>query len=89
MIRWLLCILLLLSVIATSIVLVSLKHESRQLFIVLESATRDQDAHQMEWSRLQIELAWLGEAHRIEQQAAESLNMREPAQMGVLVRDDG
>ena len=43
----------------------------------------------MEWSRLQIELAWLGEAHRIEQQAAEFLNMREPEQMGVLVRDDG
>ena len=39
MIRWLLCIVLLLGVIVTSIALVSLKHESRQLFIQLEAAT--------------------------------------------------
>ncbi|MEM7054115.1 MAG: cell division protein FtsL [Pseudomonadota bacterium] len=89
MMRWLACVALLLGVIVTSIALVSMKHESRQLFISLEAATAEQDAHQMEWSRLQIELAWLGEAHRIEQQAAESLNMREPEQMGVLVRSDG
>lgn len=89
MTRWLLSIVLLLGVVVTSIALVGLKHQSRQLFIVLEAATSEQDQHQVEWSRLQIELAWLGEAHRIEQQAAESLNMREPAQMGILVRDDG
>ncbi len=89
MTRWILLIVVLLGVVASSISLVGLKHESRQLFIELEAATQLQDQHQVEWSRLQIELAWLGEAHRIEQQAAESLNMSEPDQMGLLVLEDG
>ncbi|MEM1081651.1 MAG: cell division protein FtsL [Pseudomonadota bacterium] len=87
--RWALLVLILIGVVSSSIGLVGLKHESRQLFIELEAATRLQDVYQVEWSRLQIELAWLGEAHRIEQQAADALDMSEPAQMGLLVLEDG
>jgi cell division protein FtsL len=47
------------------------------------------DEHQVEWSRLQIELAWLGETGRIEEQAAERLGMKTPERVGVLVADDG
>ena len=85
---WLLLIGLLLAVVASAISLVALKHQGRQLFIELQRESREQDRHQVEWSRLQIELAWLGESGRIEQQAGEQLGMSVPGRIGVLVADD-
>lgn len=84
---WLLFIGLLLAVVASAIALVALKHQGRQLFIELERALSEQDQHQVEWSRLQIELAWLGESGRIEQQAGDQLGMNAPDRIGVLVAE--
>jgi cell division protein FtsL len=86
---WLLALALLIAVVASAVSLVALKHQSRQLFIELERQGRVHDDYQVAWSRLQIELAWLGETGRIEEQAVERLNMRAPARVGVLVADDG
>ncbi|MCA1778517.1 MAG: cell division protein FtsL [Xanthomonadaceae bacterium] len=87
--RWIVLLALLLVVVASAITVVALKHQGRQHFIALETLNKQKDAYQVEWSRLQLELAWLGETGRIERQARENLNMKSPQRIGVLVtRDD-
>lgn len=86
---WVVLLALLIAVVATAVSLIALKHQGRDLFIELEREGRFQDQHQVEWSRLQIELAWLGETGRIEAQAQERLDMQSPARIRVLVAGDG
>lgn len=86
---WILVLVMLVAVVATSVALVALKHQSRQLFGELEQQATLRDEHQAEWSRLQIELAWRGETGRIERRAVEQLQMSAPRRVGVLVADDG
>ncbi|TVS10249.1 MAG: cell division protein FtsL [Wenzhouxiangella sp.] len=85
MIRWLLFAILLASLLATSIGVVVLRHESRQLFVALQIAAADRDVANVEWSRLQLEQAWLAEAGRVEREARERLNMHRPDRVGILV----
>ncbi|MDX1626536.1 MAG: cell division protein FtsL [Wenzhouxiangellaceae bacterium] len=85
---WIVAVALLAAVGASAIALVGLKHESRQLFIRLEEAARQHDGIQVEWSRLQLELALVGETGRIEEQASSTLRMHEPERIGVLVKTD-
>jgi len=85
--RWMTLIVLLVAVVASGVWLVALKHQGRQLFIELEQAGQAADQAQVEWSRLQIELAWLGETGRIEQQAMEQLNMTLPKSPRALVAE--
>ncbi|MDT8438238.1 MAG: cell division protein FtsL [Wenzhouxiangellaceae bacterium] len=87
--RWLLFGVLLVLVVASGVALVGLKHQGRLLFIELERQARTQDSAQVEWSRLQLELAWLGETGRIEQQAVQRLDMQPPQRVDVLVTGDG
>lgn len=86
---WLLMVVLMVATIATAVALVGARHDARQLFIQLEASARDHDDERAEWSRLQLELAFLGESSRIEAQAREALEMRQPRQIGLLVRGDG
>jgi cell division protein FtsL len=85
MIRWLLFSFLLASLLATAIAVVTLRHESRQLFAVLQQAESERDRIQVEWSRLQLEQASLSELGEIEIQAREQLGMQQPDRVGVLV----
>ncbi|TVQ36095.1 MAG: cell division protein FtsL [Wenzhouxiangella sp.] len=85
MIRWLLFTLLLLSLLVTAIGVVVLRHESRQLFTTLQRAEAERDQSQVEWSRLQLEQAWLAEAGRIEREARDKLSMDRPPRIGILV----
>lgn len=85
MIRWLLFALLLGGLLASAIGVVVLRHESRQLFTALQRAEAERDQAQVEWSRLQLEQAWLAEAGRIERQAREQLDMSRPPRIGILV----
>lgn len=86
---WATLVILLVCVVASAVSLIALKHQSRQLFIDLEREGRRHDQHQVEWSRLQIELAWLGESGRIATQAVDGLQMQSPGQVRVLVANDG
>jgi cell division protein FtsL len=86
---WLVLLTLLSAVVASAIALIALKHQGRDLFIELEREGRLQDQHRVEWSRLQIELAWLGETGRIETLAQDRLEMQTPDRVRVLVADDG
>jgi cell division protein FtsL len=85
MIRWLLFALLLAGVLASAVSVVVLRHESRQLFAALQVAESERDQARVEWSRLQLEQAWLAETGRIERQAGEQLDMRRPDRVGILV----
>ncbi len=85
MIRWLIFLTLILALLASAIGVVAQRHESRQLFAELQDAQAERDAARVEWSRLQLEQAWLAEAGRIEQQARAQLNMDRPERVGLLI----
>lgn len=85
MIRWLLLLVLTAAVLASAIGVVMLRHESRQLFVALQEAEGKRDAARVEWSRLQLEQAWLGDAGRVERQAREQLGMETPEDVRILV----
>jgi len=85
MIRWLLLLLLTVAVLVSAIGVVVLRHESRQLFVALQEAETERDAARVEWSRLQLEQAWLGDAGRVESQAREELKMESPEGVRILV----
>ena len=85
MIRWLLLLVLTAAVLASAIAVVVLRHESRQLFVSLQQAEAGRDAARVEWSRLQLEQAWLGDAGRVETQAREQLDMASPEDVRILV----
>jgi cell division protein FtsL len=85
MIRWLLLLVLTAAVLASAIGVVVLRHESRQLFVALQEAEESRDAARVEWSRLQLEQAWLGDAGRVEAQARDELEMRSPEDVRILV----
>lgn len=85
MIRWCLLLLLVVAVLASAIGVVMLRHESRQLFVALQEADSARDAARVEWSRLQLEQAWLADAGRVERQAREQLEMESPDDVRILV----
>lgn len=83
--RWLLLLVLTAAVLATAVGVVVLRHESRQLFAALQEAEAERDAARVEWSRLQLEQAWLGDAARVESQARDELGMESPDDVRILV----
>jgi len=85
MMRWLLFAILLTSLLASAIGVVVLRHESRQLFGAMQAAAADRDMASVEWSRLQLEQAWLAETGRVEREARERLDMQRPGRIGILV----
>jgi cell division protein FtsL len=85
MIRWLLFLMLVASLLASAIGVVAQRHESRELFAELQDAQAERDAARVEWSRLQLEQAWLAEAGRIERQARAQLGMDRPERVGILI----
>ena len=85
MIRWILFSVLMIGLLASAVGVVVLRHESRQLFSSLQEAEMERDRISVEWSRLQLEQAWLAEAGRIEREAHDQLNMRRPDQIDILV----
>ena len=77
--------LLYLAVITTAVGLVYNKHLQRQYFIELQDLEGQQDHLRTEWERLQLEdSAWSNHA-RIEQIAADKLNMKAVATDDVIM----
>ena len=87
MMRWLLFALLLCALLASAVGVVVMRHEARLQFVALQQAEDVRDQFRVEWSRLQLEQAWLAEAGRIERHASEQLNMRRPENVRILVED--
>ena len=86
MIRWLIFALLLSSLLVTAVGVVVLRHESRQIFSALQTASTARDAVSVEWSRWQLEQAWLAETGRVEREARERLEMQRPDRVSILMR---
>jgi cell division protein FtsL len=76
---------LFIAVVASAVMLVWSKHQSRQLFQQLEALSSQHDEQQIEWGRLQLEQATWSENSRIEQIARERLGLDFPQQTKVVV----
>ena len=72
-------------VIASALGVVHARHESRQYSAELGSLERERDDYIAEWSRLQIEQAYLADAGRVETEARDRLEMRDPENARILV----
>ena len=78
-------LILLIAVISSALGVVYTRHESRGQAIRLGELEGDRDALIAEWSRLQLEQAWLADAGQVEAKAREELGMQDPAESRILV----
>ncbi len=78
-------LILLVMVIGSALGVVYTRHESRGQAIRLGELEGDRDALIAEWSRLQLEQAWLADAGQVEAKARDELGMQDPAETKILV----
>lgn len=64
--------------VSSALALVYTKHESRKLFVELESLTAERDALNIEWGQLQIEQSTWATHARIERVAVEEMSLVRP-----------
>ena len=72
-------------VLASSLGVVYSKHESRKLFVELDTLKKERDEMNVEWGRLQLEQSTLATHSRIERTAKKRLNMITPEYEQVLI----
>lgn len=65
-------------VLVSALASVYAKHQSRKLFVELQSLVAERDRLEMDWSRLQIEQSTQANHARVESIARERLSMRTP-----------
>jgi len=73
-----LVMILALAVFASSLGVVYAKHESRKLFVELDSLKKSRDEMNVQWGRLQLEQSTLATHGRIEKRAKKRLGMVTP-----------
>jgi len=78
-------LILLITVIGSALGVVYTRHESRGVAIHLGELEGVRDDLIAEWSRLQLEQAWLADAGQVEARARQELGMQEPAEAQILV----
>ena len=71
--------LLALAVIGSAVAVVEVKHQSRSLFLTLESLRDSRDDLNTAWSRLRLEQGALAMHSRVERIAREDIGLRQPA----------
>lgn len=69
----------------SALALVFTKHESRKLFVELESLTHERDDLNIEWGQLQIEQSTWATHARIEQVATDDLSLVRPVASEIFV----
>jgi cell division protein FtsL len=69
----------------SALALVYTKHESRRLFVELESLTQERDELNIEWGQLQIEQSTWATHARIEQVATDDLALVRPDSTEIFV----
>jgi cell division protein FtsL len=69
----------------SALALVYTKHESRKLFVELETLTHERDQLNIEWGQLQIEQSTWATHARIEQVAKDDLALVRPAATEIYV----
>jgi cell division protein FtsL len=83
--RLIIVLIALVAVIGSALGLVYTRHESRRHAVELGLLEDQRDAYIAEWSRLQLEQAWLAVASHVESKAREQLRMLTPAESRILV----
>jgi cell division protein FtsL len=83
--RLLFLIIVLLVDVGCSLGVVYTRHQSRLLAVELGALETVQDHAIAEWSRLQLEQAWLADASQIERKATTQLEMIQPKETRILV----
>jgi cell division protein FtsL len=78
-------VLLILAVVGSGIAVVHAKYESRSLFVQLQALRAERDRADMEWGRLQLELATRGALGRVMRIADERLQMQVPPPEQIVV----
>jgi cell division protein FtsL len=78
-------LLLVTAVFASAIALVYTRHESRKLFVELQSLRQVRDRLDVDWGRLQLEQSTWATHGRIERLARERLDMTTPSAGAVIV----
>jgi cell division protein FtsL len=73
------------AVICSALGVVYARHESRRAAVQLGLLEDQRDEFIAEWSRLQLEQAWLADASQIETKAREHLGMQDPEGAVILV----
>lgn len=71
--------------IATAIAVVYARHQHRVLFVQLNQLDKARDELNIEFGRLQLEQATVGESNRVERIARERLGMKTPESADVVV----
>jgi cell division protein FtsL len=69
----------------SAIALIYTKHESRKLFVELETLTHQRDELKIEWGQLQIEQSTWATHARIEQVATDDLSLVRPTSAEIFV----
>lgn len=72
-------------VLASSLAVVYTKHQSRKLFVELDTLKKQRDSMNIEWGRLQLEQSTLATHKRIEESANKKLDMVIPEYEEVLI----
>jgi cell division protein FtsL len=83
--RLLAILIVLVAVIGSALGVVYTRHESRREAVTLGMLEEERDALIAEWSRLQLEQAWLADASHIESKATDALGMHTPENTVILV----
>jgi cell division protein FtsL len=73
------------AVVASGVAVVHAKYESRALFVELQEVRAERDLADMEWGRLQLELATRGALGRVMRIADERLQMQVPRPEQIVV----
>lgn len=83
--RLLILLVVLAAVIGSALGVVYSRHESRRQAVRLDELENRRDALVAEWSRLQLEQAFLADAGHVERAAQDELGMQTPEEIHVLV----
>lgn len=83
--RLIIILLALAAVVGSALGVVQTRHESRRQAVALGLLENERDAYIAEWSRLQLEQAYLADAGHVENKAREQLGMQPPAETLILV----
>ena len=83
--RLLAILIVLTAVIVSALGVVYTRHDSRRAAVELGMLEDERDAYIAEWSRLQLEQAWLADTSHIESKARDSLGMHTPENTVILV----
>ena len=83
--RLLAILIVLTAVIVSALGVVYTRHDSRRAAVELGMLEDQRDEYIAEWSRLQLEQAWLADASHIESKARDRLGMQTPENIVILV----